>query len=93
MVISEIHQDATRRGFLAGVKAAFVISQLNRLGQVLCARCGRGFESLDEAWDNLELNRVIDTERPGYQGALDWGEDHPNYLLLACVKCQGRVGR
>ena len=87
MVVSTRDPIDVRASFLEGVKAAFIVSQLNRLGQVLCGRCGIGFTSLEIAWGNLGLRRVIDTDRGGYRGDLDWGEDHPNYLLLACEKC------
>ena len=87
MVVSTRHPDV-RESFLEGVKAAFIVSQLNRLGQVLCAKCGMGFSSVEIAWGNLGLHRVIDTGRGGYDGELDWGEDHPNYLLLVCNRCK-----
>ena len=91
MVISTNAPPLLRSTFLAGVKAAFVVSQLNRLGQILCARCGAGFTTLESAWANLELERVLETDRGGYRGDLDWGEDHPNYLLLACSRCRDRT--
>ena len=49
MVISTGHPAAVRESFLEGVKAAFLVSQLNRLGQVLCAKCGKGFTSIEVA--------------------------------------------
>lgn len=92
MVLSQAQLESSRADFLAGVKAAFIIGQLNRLGQVLCAKCGRAFDGLNQAWQELDLYRVLDTGRPGYRGDLDWGEDHPNQLLLACSRCR-RTGR
>jgi hypothetical protein len=84
-----VTQDETvRDAFLAGIKAAFVISQLNRFGQAMCGRCGCSWYGLEEAWANLDLDKVVVGSGSGYRGSLSWGEDHPNYLLLVCAGCK-----
>jgi hypothetical protein len=77
---------ASRRSFRAGIKAAFIVSQLNRLGQVLCAGCGFAWSDLVLAFNELELEGLSETGT-GYAGGVDMGVDHPNNLVLKCFRC------
>lgn len=82
-----------RNAFLSGVKAAFVVSQLNRLGQVLCGRCGRSWSRAETAFDELTLANVLgEREEPGYDVHLGWGIDNPNNLKLCCTGCRDAGG-
>lgn len=77
-----------RAAFLEGVKAAFVVSQMNRLGQVLCSGCGYSFTGAETAFDSLSLCNVLDGEtEPGYDPRFGWGVDNPNNLRLCCHRC------
>lgn len=79
---------ATREAFLAGVKAAFIVSQKNRLGQVLCGGCGRAWDTVTGATAALTLRDVVgDSDRTGYDPRLGWGTDDPNRLVLCCLRC------
>jgi hypothetical protein len=76
-----------RTAFLDGVKAAFVAGQFNRIGQVLCASCGRSWDEYSKAFADLQLRRVADVQARSYDGRSDLGADHPNNLLLVCDTC------
>lgn len=77
-----------RRAFLEGVKAAFVVSQMNRLGQVLCSGCGHGFDGAAIAFDSMGLcNTFGELAEPGYDPRFGWGMDNPNNLKLCCDRC------
>lgn len=80
-------EDAQRRAFRAGIKAAFLVSQLNRLGQVLCSRCGHTWNDLASAFNDLELEPLQPLGN-GYTGGLEMGDDHPNNLVVSCWRCQ-----
>lgn len=81
-------EDPARHAFLEGVKAAFIVSQKNRLGQVLCARCGRGWDTVPAAVAAMGLCSVYEDPRSrGYDSRLGWGNDDPNLLLLCCLRC------
>lgn len=78
-----------RNAFLAGVKAAFVVSQMNRLGQVMCGGCGRSWTRADTAFEMLTLCNVLGARPdPGYEVHLGWGIDNPNNLKLCCAGCK-----
>ena len=78
-----------RHAFLAGVKAAFVVSQINRLGQVMCGGCGRSWTRADTAFEMLTLCNVLgERPYPGYDAQLGWGIDNPNNLKLCCAGCK-----
>jgi hypothetical protein len=79
--------EVTRSAFVSGLKAAFLVSQLNRLGQVLCGRCGRSWEDLTRAHAELTIARIVESGRGGYKGGLAWEDDHPNNVMLVCVGC------
>jgi hypothetical protein len=79
--------ETTRSAFVSGLKAAFLVSQLNRLGQVLCGRCGRSWDDLSSAHTELTIARVVESGRGGYAGGLSWEDDHPNNVMLVCVGC------
>jgi hypothetical protein len=79
--------ERARTAFVSGLKAAFLVSQLNRLGQVLCGRCGRSWDDLSLAHSELTIARVVESGRGGYRGGLAWEDDHPNNLMLVCVGC------
>jgi hypothetical protein len=79
--------ERARTAFVSGLKAAFLVSQLNRLGQVLCGRCGRSWDDLSLAHTELTIARVVESGRGGYKGDLAWGDDHPNNVMLVCVGC------
>jgi hypothetical protein len=79
--------ERARTAFVSGLKAAFLVSQLNRLGQVLCGRCGRSWDDLTLAHAELTLARVVESGRGGYRGGLAWEDDHPNNVMLVCVGC------
>lgn len=82
-----------RHAFLQGVKAAFVVSQTNRLGQVLCAGCGRAWSGAANAFQALTLCNVMgERAEPGYDVKLGWGIDNPNNLLLCCALCAEKHG-
>ena len=84
--------DRARDEFMAGIKAAFVVGQMNRLGQVLCGGCGAASDDLSSAFKELD---VVPAARPagaGYRGGLDWGDDHPGNLLLICGVCRSKAG-
>jgi len=83
----ESPDEVMRRAFRAGVKAAFLVSQFNRLGQILCSRCGRSWSDLAGAFDGLELEPVVD-EGDGYRGGAELGRDHPNNLTVTCWHCR-----
>ena len=77
-----------RHAFLEGVKAAFVVSQTNRLGQVLCASCGHSWTGAEHAFAMFTLCNVLgDRVEPGYDVKLGWGIDNPNNLQLYCGPC------
>lgn len=81
-----------RDAFLAGVKAAFVVSQMRRLGQVLCGGCGRSWTDAETAFQMLTLCNVLgEREDPGYDVHLGWGIDNPNNLKLCCPGCREAV--
>ena len=80
--------DATRTAFLAGVKAAFIVGQKNRFGQILCARCGCAWDTVAGAAAALTLRNVVgDAKGVGYDPRLGWGDDDPNRLMLCCLRC------
>ena len=76
-----------RAEFMAGVKAAFIVSQMNRLGQVLCGGCGVAKDDLTAAFTELELAPATVISGARYSGGLQWGDDHPSNLLLLCIGC------
>lgn len=79
---------AIREAFLAGVKAAFIVGQKNRLGQVLCAGCGRAWDTAAGATAALTLTNVLgENNSTGYDPRLGWGTDDPNRLMLCCLGC------
>ncbi len=83
-----------RTAFLAGVKAAFVVGQMNRLGQVLCSECGHSWTGAEAAFEAMELCNVLGLRSdPGYDRRLGWGIDNPNNLKLCCRKCFDRSAR
>lgn len=85
------HSDQSlRKAFLDGVKAAFIVSQKNRLGQILCSSCGVACDTVGEAVAKLRLRHVFE-DRPddGYDPYLGWRNDDPNRLLLWCIRCAG----
>ena len=84
---SPTEAETTRSAFVSGLKAAFLVSQLNRLGQVLCGRCGRSWDDLSLAHSELTIARVVESGRGGYKGGLAWEDDHPNNVMLVCVGC------
>jgi hypothetical protein len=83
--------DRTRDEFMAGIKAAFVVGQINRLGQVLCGSCGVAHDDLSSAFSELEVVPTTHVTGAGYRGGLDWGDDHPANLLLVCGACRARA--
>lgn len=78
-----------RSAFLEGVRAAFVVSQMNRLGQVLCSSCGYSFTGAEAAFQSLRLCNVLGDRgsEPGYDPRFGWGIDNPNNLKLCCDRC------
>ena len=84
--------DRAREEFLAGIRAAFVVGQINRLGQVLCGSCGQATNDLASAFRDLEVVPATRLAGVGYRGGLDWGDDHPANLLLVCSACRTKAG-
>ena len=71
-----------RAEFMAGIKAAFIVSQMNRLGQVLCGGCGVTRNDLASAFTDLQLAPATAMTGVSYRGGLEWGDDHPGNLIL-----------
>jgi hypothetical protein len=83
---SDLPRDVSRESFRAGIKAAYIVGQLNRLGQVLCSSCGHAWSDLATAFDDLEVRGLCDAGT-GYSGGVEMGVDHPNNLVLRCWRC------
>lgn len=80
------NEDAVRKAFLDGVKAAFIVSQKNRLGQILCSACGGACDTIEEAVTKLRLRHLLEST-DGYDPYMGWRNDDPNKLMLWCTRC------
>lgn len=87
LILEPDDTEVARAQFVAGVRAAFIVSQLNRLGQVLCGVCGKARNDLRSAFNELEVIPWTRFTGAGYQGGLEWGDDHPSNLVLVCKGC------
>lgn len=93
LAVPHQNEQAIRKAFLDGVKAAFIVSQKNRLGQILCSACGGACDTVEEAVAKLRLRHVFEDQlEGGYDPYIGWRNDDPNRLMLWCIRCaEGRT--
>lgn len=76
------HKQEIRTAFLQGIRA-----ERMRIAPT-CEVCSRTYRTLEEAWQELDLHHTEKrSQGQGYRGALRWGVDAPELLLLVCRRC------
>jgi hypothetical protein len=85
--LARLLHELARSSFLDGIKATLITAQINHLGVVLCAECGRSWDRSHSAFIDLELESIITGPSVGYRGGPSWGMDHPNNFRLTCRSC------